>query len=110
MTEFDAVEEAERFLKSLRQPDLVYLDPAYVDSQHFADWGAVATYGRASELTGANDEPEIAPIRLRLGNEDGDETEVYFTIAEASEFADAIRKACRQARRFPQPETGGQEK
>lgn len=99
-----AAKEAERFLRSLRQPDLIYSDPVYVDhSMGVGDWVAVATFGAADELL-ENDEPEGAPIRLRVGqDEDQVEAEAYLSVEDAEAVVEALRAAIEKARTFPQP-------
>lgn len=102
--ERDAADEAERFLRSLRRPDLIYADPVYIDHEMaMGDWVAVSTFGAADELTGANDVPEIAPIRLRVGcDDDGREAEAYLSIRDAEAVIKALRAAIKKAKTFPQ--------
>lgn len=100
----EAAREAEDFLKGLREPDLTYRDPIYVDcvTGPEEEWVAVAAWGAADELL-ANDEPEIAPIRLRLHEADQDEAEVYMTTREAEDLIAALRVVIDRAASFPQP-------
>lgn len=100
--EFDAADEAERFLRSLRHPDLTYASPEYVDGAW--DWVSVATFGAADELS-ANDGPEPMPIRLRVANvADQLEAEAYLTVDEAQEVIAMLQRAIERAAGFPQPE------
>jgi hypothetical protein len=105
MADEQIVREAEQHLQSLTRSDLIYRDTEVIGrSLDYDEWVAVATYGAAHELTGANDTPEPWPIRVRVHDADGSEAEAYLSIEEAQELRHSLTKAIRRARRYPQPE------